>query len=66
MQEEADARLELGGRALEGGVGLVVAARLRRRVDDAPVDRLWAAGELGADLAHPVAETDDVVEALGG
>ena len=25
MQEEADARLELGGRALEGGVGLVVA-----------------------------------------
>ena len=37
---------------------------LRRRVADAPVHRLRRAGELGADLAHAVAEADDVVEAV--
>ena len=42
----------------------VVGARLARRVGDAPVDRLRRAGELGADLAHAVAQADDVVEAL--
>ncbi len=66
VEPEADARLEFGGRALEGRQGLVVGSRLACRVADAPVDRLRCAGELGTDLAHAVAQADHGVEAPAG
>src|SRR5215207_5882046 len=66
LEQEADPCLELGGRALEGRQGLVVRPRRGRWVADAPVDRLRRPGELGADLAHPVAEADHIIEAPVG
>src|SRR4051794_39437931 len=64
LAEEADARLELSGGALEGRQRLVIGSRLACRVADAPVDRLRCAGKLGTDLAHAVAQADHVVEVL--
>src|ERR687885_2413163 len=66
LEQKGDASGELVGGALEGGVGLGVALALARRVGDAPVDELGVAGELGADLAHAVAEADHVVELFLG
>ena len=67
-EQEPDAGLQLGGRLLEGRVArLVVAVCVPGGgVGDAPVDGLGAAGELGADLAHPVAQADHPIEALLG
>src|SRR4051812_42579156 len=64
--EETDAGLELGGGALERGPRLLVASGLARGIGNAPVDYLGCAGELGADLAHAIAEADHVVEAPAG
>src|SRR4051812_4516361 len=63
LQPEADARLQLSGRALERRQGLVVAAGLAGRITDAPMDSLRCARKLGADFADAVAEADDIVEA---
>src|SRR3954465_497679 len=64
LDEKADAGLDLGGDPLERGQRLPIAAGLARRVGDAPMDRHRRAREFWADLAHPVAEADHVVEAL--
>jgi hypothetical protein len=53
VEQKADARLELGRRALERRVGLGVAARLGGRIGDAPVDDVRLAREVGTDLANP-------------
>src|SRR5215218_3820844 len=66
FDQEADARLELGRDVLEDGQRLVVASGLARRIGDAPVDHLGGAAKLGADLAHAIAEADDVVETPPG
>src|SRR5919197_1186858 len=66
VDEEADASLEFGGGALEGGQRLGVAAGLACRVGDAPMDHVRRARELRADLAHAVAEADHIVEAPVG
>src|SRR3954468_19994733 len=66
LEQEADARGQLGGGPLEGGQLLVVGARLAGRIRKAPVDQLGRPGELGAHLADPVAEADHVVETLAG
>ena len=60
--------VELGGRLPEGGVArLVVAVGVPGGgVGDAPVDGLGVAGELGADLAHPIAQADHPIEPLLG
>src|SRR4051812_18152197 len=57
VEQKADTTLELVGDEVE----LV----RRLRLADAPVERVRGAGELRADLAHAVAERDDVVEAVG-
>ena len=54
------------GGALERRVGLPSVSPSRAGSRDAPVDQPRAARELGADLAHAVAEADHVVEALAG
>src|SRR4051794_41021879 len=59
-QQEADTDGELLRDLLERR------SALASRVGNAPVDRLGAARELGADLADAVAERDHVVEALAG
>src|SRR3954464_2191313 len=64
LDQEADARLDLGRGALERGQRLPIAAGLTCRVGDAPMDRRRRARELWADLSHSVAEADHVVEAL--
>src|SRR5512132_1752673 len=66
LDEKPDAGAEFGGGALERGQGFLVASWLACGVGDAPMDQLGAAGELGADLAHAIAEADHVVEALPG
>ena len=61
MQEEPDPLGELVGHPRERGG----AVWLTRRVGHAPVDGVGVAGEVGADLAHAVAQRDHVVEPLG-
>src|SRR5829696_9855648 len=66
LDEEVDAGAKCNRGAFERGQGLLVAAGFARGVGDAPMDQFGSAGELGADLAHAVAEADHVVEALAG
>src|SRR5215211_4603039 len=66
LDEKGDAGVELLGRALERGQRLLVASGLARGIGDAPVDQPGRPWELGAYLAHAIAEADHVVEALPG
>src|SRR4051812_39640107 len=66
LDEKLDAGAELVRRALERREGLLVAPGLARGVRDAPVDQLGSTRELGAHLAHAIAEADHAVEALSG
>src|SRR5687767_9727679 len=66
LDEKADAGAKLGGGLLVRGQRFLVASGFARRIGDAPMDQLGWAGELGADLAHAIAEADHVVEALVG
>src|SRR4051794_25067342 len=65
-EEEPDAGLELPRGPLEGRVARTIRVALERRIGDAPMDRGGRAGELGADLAHPIAQRDHVVEPSPG
>src|SRR4051794_25850914 len=64
--EKADARGELASGPLERGQRVVVAARLPRRVGNAPVDCLGGTRKLRADFADAIAERDDAVEPTVG
>src|SRR5262249_7852777 len=64
LQQEADARLELDGGALERGIRRSVARAVERRVGNAPVCEARLGREFGTDLSDAVAQGDHHVEAL--
>src|SRR5512140_590136 len=64
--EMADANLQVRRHLFECRVTLLLCTSESARIGDAPVHGLGLAGELRADLAHPVAERDDPVEAGPG
>src|SRR3954454_20225619 len=66
LDEKPDPAAELRRDALERRKDVLVAPGLARRVGDAPVDQGRVGGELGAHLAHAIAQADHVVEALVG
>lgn len=65
-EQEGDAGREFGRGPVERWITLLIGAPLAGGVRDAPMDQIWAAGELGTDLPDPVAQADDVLEPLTG